>query len=112
MCWLTLVVRCDLQPLSRLLFNATAWKSSVSYSNMPGPTVPMHLASAEVTDVTFFVPPQGNIAIFVTIMSYNGGFSVGAACDPRLFPLSSAQRLVEVLIPAELKHLASAGALH
>jgi diacylglycerol O-acyltransferase / wax synthase len=59
---------------STRLFNLTV-------TNVPGPQVPLYLMGRELEDVfpVGFLPP--NQALFVAIMSYNGGVNFGLLAD-------------------------------
>jgi hypothetical protein len=59
---------------STRLFNLTV-------TNVPGPQVPLYLLGRELEDVfpVGFLPP--NQALFVAIMSYNGGVNFGLLAD-------------------------------
>jgi diacylglycerol O-acyltransferase / wax synthase len=59
---------------STRLFNLTV-------TNVPGPQVPLYVLGRELEDVfpVGFLPP--NQALFVAIMSYNGGVNVGLLAD-------------------------------
>jgi diacylglycerol O-acyltransferase / wax synthase len=59
---------------STRLFNLTV-------TNVPGPQVPLYLLGRELEDIfpIGFLPP--NQALFVAIMSYNGGVNFGLLAD-------------------------------
>jgi diacylglycerol O-acyltransferase / wax synthase len=59
---------------STRLFNLTV-------TNVPGPQIPLYMLGRELQDVfpVGFLPP--NQALFVAIMSYNGGISFGLLAD-------------------------------
>lgn len=50
----------------------------------PGPQHTVTLAGSEIGSMVFFVPPQGTIASFLTILSYNGGVQMGCLSDVRV----------------------------
>lgn len=50
----------------------------------PGPQHAVSLAGSEIGNMVFFVPPQGTIASFLTILSYNGGVQMGCLSDVRV----------------------------
>jgi diacylglycerol O-acyltransferase len=64
----------------RLAYNATN-----SMSNVPGPAHPVRWGHGgpEVDRVVFFVPPQGVVASFITMLSYANAFQIGFLSDSR-----------------------------
>eukprot|EP00002_Diphylleia_rotans_P032406 TRINITY_DN67_c0_g2_i1.p1 TRINITY_DN67_c0_g2~~TRINITY_DN67_c0_g2_i1.p1 ORF type:complete len:200 (-),score=33.66 TRINITY_DN67_c0_g2_i1:85-684(-) len=70
--------------ISQWIWNATAYKVSCSMSNLPGPTSQISIFQQQLKSFVFFVPPQGTIGLFLTIMSYNGLVTFGAAVDRTL----------------------------
>ena len=64
---------------ARLNFSTRLFNMVVT--NVPGPQVPIYLLGRELEDVfpVGFLPP--NQALFVAIMSYNGGINFGLLAD-------------------------------
>lgn len=91
--------------IARPVWNLLAYKTSVSFSNVPGPQFPLHLCGREISALHFTVPPNGNIGFLVSVVSYNGRVSVAVSTDTRVCSAEEAQRLVDVLVPQELRLL-------
>jgi len=73
-----------------------AFKATSSMSNVPGPQEPVHFAGAEISDLVFFVPCQGTIASFITILSYAGGVQMGCLFDSRV--VEEPQRVLDLFV--------------
>jgi len=65
------------------LFSA---KASVVASNLPGPSSPLYLAGAPVSQLLFWVPQAGDIGTGVSMLSYRGGMQFGVMADRELVP--------------------------
>jgi len=65
------------------LFSA---KASLVVSNLRGPGEDLHLASAGITQVLFWVPEAGTIGTGVSILSYRGGVQFGVISDREMIP--------------------------
>ncbi|MEP6464534.1 MAG: WS/DGAT domain-containing protein [Frankiaceae bacterium] len=61
-------------------------KGTAVVTNVPGPRRPVHLAGAEVSRLTFWIPQIGSIGIGISIFSYAGTVSIGVATDADLVP--------------------------
>lgn len=68
-----------------LFWDLLAYRVTNSISNVPGPSFPVCWSEGgpELERLTFFVPPQGTIASFMTILSYNNQVSMGCLSDSR-----------------------------
>ncbi len=67
--------------VSLLSKNATA-----VMTNVPGPRAPLSLCGREIDHMMFWVPQSGEVALGVSILSYNQGVRVGFATDRGLIP--------------------------
>jgi len=65
------------------LFSA---KASLVASNLPGPSRPLHLAGAAVSELLFWVPQTGSIGVGVSIFTYCGRVQLGVISDRSLIP--------------------------
>jgi len=70
--------------LTRIIWFASAFKVSLSMSNLPGPAMPVRFAGGDVTTFMFFVPPVQTVGHFLCILSYNNSILCGVASDERL----------------------------
>jgi len=61
-------------------------KSSLVVTNVPGPQVPLFLAGKKISNIMFWVPMPGNLALGVSIISYNGEVFTGITTDEGLLP--------------------------
>ncbi|MDH3744298.1 MAG: WSD1 family O-acyltransferase, partial [Acidobacteriota bacterium] len=55
-------------------------------TNVPGPRGPLALCGREIDHMMFWVPQSGDVALGVSILSYNEGVRVGFATDRGLIP--------------------------
>jgi len=92
------------QCITAKLWNALAYKTTSSISNVPGPQNPVCWEGAEIDRMVFFVPPQGTIASFMTILSYNGGVSLGFLADSRI--VDEPRKIIQLIVKEyhRLKH--------
>jgi WS/DGAT/MGAT family acyltransferase len=60
--------------------------AATTVSNVPGPTVPIYFAGAELQRVTGLGPLIGGMNLFHVVASYNGGISIGATADRSALP--------------------------
>ncbi|MCX7893964.1 MAG: wax ester/triacylglycerol synthase family O-acyltransferase [Burkholderiales bacterium] len=74
-----------------------ASKASAVMTNVPGPTVPLYFAGAQLKQLMFWVPQSGDIGMGVSIFSYNGGVTLGVITDAGLVP--DPQTIVEFFRP-------------
>ncbi|MCU0897650.1 MAG: wax ester/triacylglycerol synthase family O-acyltransferase [Burkholderiales bacterium] len=63
-----------------------ASKASAVMTNVPGPTVPLYFAGAQISQMMFWVPQSGDIGMGVSIISYRGGVTLGVITDAKLVP--------------------------
>ena len=61
-------------------------KASVVASNLPGPSRPLYLAGAAVSQLLFWVPQAGDIGIGVSMLSYDDRVQFGVIADRSLIP--------------------------
>jgi hypothetical protein len=61
-------------------------RATAVMTNVPGPQMPLKIAGAEITQLTFWVPQSGDIGIGVSILSYNGKVQFGLITDAELVP--------------------------
>ncbi len=61
-------------------------KASVVASNMPGPSTPLHIAGAAVSQLLFWVPQAGDIGVGVSMLSYGERVQFGVIADRYLIP--------------------------
>ena len=74
-----------------------ASKASAVMTNVPGPTIPLYFAGAQIAQQIFWVPQSGDIGMGVSIYSYNGGVTLGVITDAGLVP--DPQTLVDYFKP-------------
>ena len=79
------------------LFSA---KASLVASNLRGPTTPLRIAGARVSQVLFWVPQAGDIGIGVSMLSYDGQVQFGIMADRHLIP-KPAEMIREIAIEFE-----------
>lgn len=91
--------------IARPLWNATAYKVSVSTSNVPGPSFPVKWCGAPLRTMSFFVPPTATISIFVTISTYNGTISVGMSADAALLSMDDVRKLTGECFADEMRNI-------
>ena len=58
-----------------------AGKASSVLTNVPGPAFPLHLAGSRIRDVMFWVPQTGDVALGISLLSYDGRIRLGVAAD-------------------------------
>ena len=63
-----------------------ASKATAVMTNVPGPTIPLYFAGAQIVQQIFWVPQSGDIGMGVSIYSYNGGVTLGVITDAGLVP--------------------------
>ena len=72
--------------LQEVLLSALARNGSAVMTNVPGPQQPLYLAGAAIDSLMFWVPQSGDIAVGVSIISYNGAVQFGVITDHGLCP--------------------------
>lgn len=74
------------QGVERVLVNLFGVKASFVTTNVIGPAEQRYLAGKALQRVTFWVPQPGRLGLGLSIMSYAGQVSLGAAADAELMP--------------------------
>jgi diacylglycerol O-acyltransferase len=97
--------------ISQVLWPMLAHKSSLSVSNVPGPMAPYSWAGVEIGRMSFFVPPQGTLGVFVTIMTYNGKCTVGISANAKLLSQAEVKLITGAYFDEALDALAAAAKL-
>jgi WS/DGAT/MGAT family acyltransferase len=59
---------------------------NVFTSNMPGPTVPWYFAGARIREMFQIAPVQGNVALNIGVLSYDGGLGFDIVADADVIP--------------------------
>lgn len=59
-------------------------KTTAVMTNVPGPQHPLYLAGAPLRQIMFWVPQSGDVAVGVSILSYNGGVQFGLVTDKQV----------------------------
>lgn len=72
-------------------------KTTAVVTNVPGPSEPLVLCGARVTQCMFWVPQSGNVGLGVSILSYGGGVQFGVMSDTRLCP--EPQHIIDAFAP-------------
>lgn len=67
--------------VSRFMIDWFSRKSTIVLSNVPGPPQKFSIKGLDVEDVIFWPPQRVNIAIGVSILSYNDGVHIGVMSD-------------------------------
>ncbi|MDK9697608.1 MAG: wax ester/triacylglycerol synthase family O-acyltransferase [Siculibacillus sp.] len=66
------------------LFGILLYRATAVMTNVPGPQMPLKIAGAEISQLTFWVPQSGDIGIGVSILSYNGKVQFGLITDAEM----------------------------
>lgn len=72
--------------IEQRLLDFFARKTTAVLTNVPGPREPIYFAGAKIAGVVSWVPAAGTIGLGISILSYNGGVTVGFQVDPALVP--------------------------
>ncbi|MBK8049706.1 MAG: wax ester/triacylglycerol synthase family O-acyltransferase [Anaerolineales bacterium] len=72
--------------ISDIAVNIFTSKASVVMTNVAGPREPRYLAGSAIDRMIFWVPHPGSIGMGISILSYNGGVSLGIIADAGLVP--------------------------
>ena len=67
-----------------LVVKLFAMKATAVMTNVPGPQERLHLLGVPLADVMFWVPQAGDLALGLSILSYDGRVLVGVASDATL----------------------------
>ncbi|MGB0084747.1 MAG: wax ester/triacylglycerol synthase family O-acyltransferase [Rhodomicrobiaceae bacterium] len=68
------------------LFGLLLSRASAVMTNVPGPQHPLYLAGARLRQVMFWVPQPGDIAMGVSILSFDGQVQFGVMTDAAVIP--------------------------
>mmetsp|Transcript_65891 Transcript_65891/g.129884 ORF Transcript_65891/g.129884 Transcript_65891/m.129884 type:complete len:125 (+) Transcript_65891:2-376(+) len=90
-----------MRPLSKLTNN----KISISTSNVPGPSFDTAWCGAPIDQMVFFVPPQGRISIFLTVITYAGKVTVGIGAAGDILSPQALKQITSEFFEAELNQL-------
>ena len=55
-------------------------------SNVPGPQIPLYAASARLIDMYGFGPLVDGLALFIPVLSYCGGITIGVTSCREIMP--------------------------
>jgi hypothetical protein len=72
-------------------------KTTAVMTNVPGPQQPLYLAGAPVQQIMFWVPQSGDVAVGVSILSYNGGVQFGLVTDKAM--CADPQKIIDGFAP-------------
>ena len=72
-------------------------KTTAVMTNVPGPQTPLYLAGAAVQQIMFWVPQSGDVAVGVSILSYNGGVQFGLVTDKAM--CAEPQKIIDSFAP-------------
>lgn len=72
--------------LSRALIDWLANKCTNVVSNVPGPQHAVYLAGYQIRSMMFWVPQRANIAVGVSMISFDGRLSLGIIADSAIVP--------------------------
>lgn len=67
--------------VQRAVLDFLSRKASAVATNVPGPSIPLYLAGAELKQTLFWVPQSGGIGLGASILSYNGEVHFGLMAD-------------------------------
>ncbi len=70
--------------LQHMVLNMLSSKATAVMTNVPGPSQPLYMAGAKMTQVMFWVPQSGDIGLGVSILSYGGGVQFGVITSKKL----------------------------
>jgi len=102
---------------TNLIWPTLSNKVSLSVSSLPGPTFDFEFCGSPIENVSFFVPPQGTISLFVTIMTWQGRVSVSMTSDKVTADETQLTELVQLFTSeidgfvAQGKKLSTSGAI-
>ncbi|MCH8487840.1 MAG: wax ester/triacylglycerol synthase family O-acyltransferase [Candidatus Cyclonatronum sp.] len=72
--------------VEQFIVNFLSSKCSAVVTNVPGPRRPLYLAGAKIEEIMFWVPKSGMLGVGISLISYNGGVSIGVASDANRLP--------------------------
>jgi diacylglycerol O-acyltransferase / wax synthase len=70
--------------IQSMVLNMLSSKATAVMTNVPGPTQPLYMAGAKMTQVMFWVPQSGDVGLGVSILSYGGGVQFGVITSKKL----------------------------
>lgn len=88
--------------IEHVIVDVFAAKGTAVMTNVPGPRQPVYLAGRKVSGTIGWPPESGNIAMGVSIISYDGGVTVGLMTDTRV--VRDPQRILDQVV-VELDNL-------
>ena len=72
--------------VENLAFSIYHAKSTAVLTNVPGPQFPLYMAGSPLRSMMGWVPQAGGLGLGISILSYNGGISLGLNTDAGLVP--------------------------
>ena len=72
--------------IERVIVDIFGTKATAVMTNVPGPRAPIYLAGAKVAGVMFWPPASANVALGLSIFSYDGDVVLGLAADAAVIP--------------------------
>lgn len=117
-------------PVGALIFDRVAFRTSISFSNMPGacaracaslnllvplptprpdagPQFPCHIEGRPIRHISFSTSPSGTIGVMVSLISYNGHFELCIVSALGRRSEASVHRLVHELVDEEIDAMAA-----
>jgi hypothetical protein len=85
------------------LWKATAFKTTLSMSNVPGPQFPLAFLGEKVDRMYFFVPPMGTVGFFLTIFSFDNKVTISLSADATLLDKGKASVICARYFKEELE---------
>jgi diacylglycerol O-acyltransferase / wax synthase len=68
------------------LFGLLLSRASAVMTNVPGPQHPLYLAGSRIRQVMFWVPQAGEIAMGISVLSFDGQVQFGVMTDAAVIP--------------------------
>jgi len=90
------------------IWNALAFKTTLSYSNVPGPQTPTKFLGSGIKSLNFYVPPVGTLGLFCTIMSLNDRATVALSSDETIVSLEESRLITGTFFNNEMRLLQEA----
>lgn len=72
--------------VQEMMLDLFSSRPSTVMTNVPGPQQPLTFCGSTVSEQMFWVPQTGNIALGISILSYNGRVHFGLLCDETVIP--------------------------
>ena len=73
-------------PMQKMILQLISKKATAVMTNVPGPSQPLYMAGAKMTQVMFWVPQSDDLGLGVSILSYGGGVQFGVITSKKLCP--------------------------